>query len=67
MLDIKDCVAGTRVRMPAHEELDCEEDTGVIVEHLGRVFINHHNRSVWVKWDSNGEILNIGYRYLEKI
>ena len=68
MLTIEDCVAGTRVRLPAAAILDgVVDDFGEIVENHGSVFHNEYRHSVWVKWDSDGIVLHVGYQRLEKI
>ena len=68
MLTIEDCVAGTRVRLPADARLDGDvDDFGEIVVKHGSVFLNEYKHSVWVKWESDGRVLHIGYQRLEKI
>ena len=71
MLTIEDCVAGTRVRLPAAAILDgVVDDFGEIVEKNGSIFLNDYRpyrNNVWVKWDSDGIVLHVGYQRLEKI
>lgn len=59
----EECKEGVRVYWSGCE--NNPSDTGVIVKHGNSIFNDYFEDTIWVKWDSDGDVLHVPYNELE--
>ena len=61
----KECKEGVKVYWGGSKSVSA--DTGTIVKYNGNIFHDCFGDSVWVQWDSDGDVLYVPYNELEVI